>query len=91
MQVFPAVHFRGAAGNQSVGSGDKTLEILIALNLATEAGRITNAALLLFAKNPQRQRDLSCSPCFSGRIKTVLRGLDLPSEADGKSSTSKDD
>ena len=42
-------------------TGDNTLAILIALNLATEAGRITNAALLLFAKNPQRQRDLSCS------------------------------
>ena len=45
-------------------TGDNTLEILIALNLATEAGRITNAALLLFAKNPQRYFVSSVVKCM---------------------------
>ena len=45
-------------------TGDNTLDILIALNLATEAGRITNAALLLFAKNPQRYFVSSVVKCM---------------------------
>jgi len=35
-------------------TGNNVLDILVSLNLATEDGRLTNAALLLFAKNPQK-------------------------------------
>lgn len=35
-------------------TGNNTLDILVSLNLATESGRLTNSALMLFGKNPQR-------------------------------------
>lgn len=35
-------------------TGDNTLDILVSLNLATESGRLTNSALMLFGKNPQK-------------------------------------
>lgn len=44
-------------------TGENTLEILMAMDLASEDGRLTNSALLLFAKKPQHFFPVSRVKC----------------------------